>query len=140
MPAYLVWISVRLCGYLRWIPHEHPVDPAAVTHAQAMAMVAPEAELVVARLGLLCEPTRLRALQALSGVSELCVGDVALALGVSEDAAGYALRQLRRAGFVAARREGRVVFYGLAGRFPRTLLTDCVVQLSTLEAGGEELP
>lgn len=96
-----------------------------------------EAELVVGRLGLLCEPTRLRALQALSRVPELCVGDLALALGVSEDAAGYALRQLRRAGFVDARREGRVVFYGLAPRFPRMLLTDCVFQLSTLSEAAE---
>lgn len=98
----------------------------SVDSARETALPRADAELVASRLALLCEPTRLQTLQALHEVRELCVGDLALALGVSEDAASYAVRQLRRAGVVSGRREGRVVFYALASRFPAALLAQCL--------------
>lgn len=116
--------------------HAHPVDPSAVSDARRTALPRADAQFLVGRLHLLCEPTRLRTLDVLQRVRELCVGDLALALDVSEDAAGYALRQLRTAGFVEARRDGRVVFYALSERFPRTLLNECVVRLGELSRGG----
>lgn len=108
---------------------DHPIDPSAVSDARAAAIPQADAEFMAERLNLLCEPTRLRALHALHRVPELCVGDLALALDVSEDAAGYALRKLRTAGFVHARRAGRVGFYRLSERFPRILLEECLAQL-----------
>ena len=45
-----------------------------------------------------------RVLHTLDTVEELCVGDLVLALNGTEDAAGYALRVLRTAGYVAGRR------------------------------------
>ena len=83
-------------------------------------------------LSLLADPTRARVLYALDLVEELCVGDLALALDVSEDSVSYALRLLRTAGFVASRKEGRVVFYSLTEGFPEPLREHCLRRLIDL--------
>jgi ArsR family transcriptional regulator, lead/cadmium/zinc/bismuth-responsive transcriptional repressor len=83
-------------------------------------------------LSLLADPVRSRILSALDHVEELCVGDLALALSVSEDAASYGLRLLRTAGMVQNRKVGRVVYYRLADEFPEPLLAHCMRQLITL--------
>ncbi|MGX5655169.1 ArsR/SmtB family transcription factor [Geodermatophilus nigrescens] len=89
-------------------------------------------------LSLLADPTRARVLYALDVVEELCVGDLALALEASEDAVSYALRLLRTAGFVTARREGRIVFYRLADGFPQPLREHCLRQLVDLSRRSPE--
>lgn len=61
------------------------------------------------------DPTRVRLLDALSR-GELCVGDLAVRLGVSESAVSHQLRLLRSARIVRARRSGRLVFYALDDR------------------------
>jgi DNA-binding transcriptional ArsR family regulator len=58
------------------------------------------------------DPTRVRILDALSR-SELCVGDLALQLGVTESAVSHQLRLLRNTRIVRSRREGRMIFYAL---------------------------
>jgi ArsR family transcriptional regulator, lead/cadmium/zinc/bismuth-responsive transcriptional repressor len=58
------------------------------------------------------DPTRVRILDALSR-SELCVGDLALQLGVTESAVSHQLRLLRNIRIVRSRREGRMIFYAL---------------------------
>ncbi|MGH8994485.1 MAG: ArsR/SmtB family transcription factor [Acidimicrobiales bacterium] len=88
-------------------------------------------------LTLLCDPVRLRVLFALVSVEELCVGDLALALGVSMDQSSYALKQLRGAGLVRARREGRVIYYRLADGFPPQLLEHCLGELMSITSGRE---
>ncbi len=112
--------------------HEHPVDGPRVERARARLMGPEEASRLSSVLGLLGDPVRLRLLYALDLVDELCVGDLARALGVSEDAASYGLRLLRTAGLVQTRRAGRIVFYRLADRFPEPLLEHCLHQLIEL--------
>ncbi len=65
-------------------------------------------------LGLIADPVRSRLLFALSTVERLCVGDLALALGVTDDAVSYALRMLRTAGLVhlPERGPGRLLLAG----------------------------
>jgi DNA-binding transcriptional ArsR family regulator len=58
------------------------------------------------------DPTRVRILDALSR-AELCVGDLAATLGVTESAVSHQLRLLRSARIVRARRAGRMIFYAL---------------------------
>jgi ArsR family transcriptional regulator, lead/cadmium/zinc/bismuth-responsive transcriptional repressor len=93
-------------------------------------------------LTLISDPTRARVLYALDITEELCVGDLALALEVNEDAVGYALRVLRTAGLVTNRREGRVVYYRLAPDFPEPLLQHCLWRLVDLSRspGPEDAP
>ena len=58
------------------------------------------------------DPTRVRILDVLSR-AEVCVQDLATALGLSESAVSHQLRLLRSARIVRARRAGRNVFYAL---------------------------
>jgi hypothetical protein len=80
----------------------------------------------------MADPVRLRLIYALDVVEELCVGDLALALEVSEDSVSYALRLLRSAGLVLTRRDGRVIFNRLADDFPQPLRDHCLRQLVAL--------
>ena len=80
-------------------------------------------------LALLADGTRARILFALGAVDELCVGDVAATVEVSEDAASYALKVLRMAGLVRGRKVGRSVCYRLAEGFPHELLEHCLRDL-----------
>lgn len=117
--------------------HAHPVDPARVAHARARVLSADDAARLSGLLGLLADPVRSRILSALDHVEELCVGDLALALDISEDAASYGLRLLRTAGMVANRKVGRIVFYRLADEFPEPLLAHCLHQLISLTRAVE---
>ena len=113
-------------------PHEHPVDPERVAHARARGLSVSDAEWLTGLLSLLADPVRARILYALDEVEELCVGDIALALGATEDAVGYALRILRTAGLVVTRKAGRVVYYRLAPDFPEPLRDHCLRKLVEL--------
>ena len=110
-------------------PHEHPVDAAKVAHARSRGLSNEDAGRLVSLLSLLADPVRARILYALDEVEELCVGDLALALGATEDSVGYGLRLLRTAGLVATRKSGRVVFYRLGPDFPPALRQHCLRQL-----------
>lgn len=96
-------------------PHEHPVDPRRVAAARQRGLSADEAARLAEVFRLLGDPVRTRIAWALLEVDELCVGDLALALGASENAVSYGLRMLRMAKLVHNRRDGRVVYYRLAG-------------------------
>jgi ArsR family transcriptional regulator, lead/cadmium/zinc/bismuth-responsive transcriptional repressor len=89
-------------------------------------------------LGLISDPVRARLLFALASVNRLCVGDLAAALGVTDDAASYGLRMLRTAGLVTYSKVGRVVFYSLAPSFPHPLLEHCLRQLLAIAAPEDD--
>jgi DNA-binding transcriptional ArsR family regulator len=114
------------------LDHAHPVDPARVAAAQQHLVTESEARRLAELLGLVADPVRSRILLALGSVESLCVGDLALALAVSEDAISYALKLLRTAGLVSNRKEGRIVFYRLADGFPHQLVEHCLRQLLTI--------
>ncbi|MCP3973635.1 MAG: helix-turn-helix transcriptional regulator [bacterium] len=81
-----------------------------------------DAQLLAAQFQLLSDPSRLRIVYALLEGGELCVGDLAELVEVSESATSHQLRQLRLAGLVKARKQGREVFYRLADSHVRLLL------------------
>lgn len=58
------------------------------------------------------DPTRVRILDALSH-AELCVGEIASLLGMTESAVSHQLRLLRGMRLVRPRRSGRMMFYAL---------------------------
>jgi ArsR family transcriptional regulator, lead/cadmium/zinc/bismuth-responsive transcriptional repressor len=65
--------------------------------------------------GLLADPNRLRILSLLAS-TELCVGDLALALEMSDSAVSHQLKTLRALRLVGYRKQGRHVFYQLLDR------------------------
>lgn len=81
-------------------------------------------ELVVSRLGALAHPARLKAFRLLvaAGPSGIPSGDIAGSLAVPPTAMSFHLAALERCGLVAARREGRNVFYAVQFDAVRALL------------------
>lgn len=86
---------------------------------------------VVEQLKAVAHPLRLRVLGLLAG-GELCVCQVAEVLQVPVSSVSEALRELRRAGFVVERKDGRWVHVSLAP--DRTPLVEA------LAAAAAELP
>ena len=84
----------------------HALDAAAVAQARRRLPSAEEAARLTSLLSLMADPVRLRIL--------------------------YALRLLRSAGLVMARKKGRVVFNRLAADFPEPLRDHCLRQLVVL--------
>jgi DNA-binding transcriptional ArsR family regulator len=75
-------------------------------------MLPSHVESVAATFRMLGDPTRVRILDSL-GSRELCVGDLAKAVGMSESAVSHQLRLLRTMRLVRARRDGRQAYYAV---------------------------
>lgn len=118
--------------------HEHPIDPERVAHARSRLPNAEDAGRLTSLLSLMADPVRLRLVYALDVAEELCVGDLAVALDVSEDAVSYGLRLLRTVGLVITRKQGRMVFNRLADDFPAPLRDHCLRQLIALTYTGAD--
>jgi len=117
--------------------HEHPVNSEGVAAARDGVLSVADAGRLAGLLGMLADPVRSRILFALVTAEELCVGDLALALDVTEDQVSYGLKMLRLAGLVSFRRDGRMVFYRLSDGFPHPLLEHCLRQLLTIAAPSQ---
>ena len=74
------------------------------------------------RFDLLSDPNRLEILLGLHRAPGICVGDLAAALGRSENAVSQALRILRQQGWVTSTRVGRLVSYRLEDHTVHDLL------------------
>ena len=74
--------------------------------------MADELRTLVERLKAVAHPLRLRVLSLLEP-GELCVCQIAETLQVPQSSVSEALRELRRAGFVVERKDGRWVFMSL---------------------------
>jgi DNA-binding transcriptional ArsR family regulator len=98
------------------------VDPGRVATARSELLTGEEATALAERFQLLADPGRVRMIYALLEAGELCVGDLAAAVDVSESATSHQLRQLRLAGLVRSRKEGRTVYYRVGDNHVRLLL------------------
>lgn len=67
------------------------------------------------------DSTRIRILYALFE-AEMCVGDIAQLLGLSQTAVSHQLRVLKINKLVKGRKEGKVVFYALADDHVRRII------------------
>ncbi len=98
------------------------IDEERVSAAKNQLL--PDEELVhlTALFRLLGDLTRARLLYALLEAGELCVCDLSAATGTPETNVSHALRLLRTAGVVKARRDGRMMHYSLHDAHVRMLL------------------
>ncbi len=91
-----------------------------------------ELRTLVEQLKALSHPLRLRVL-ALLEAGEMCVCQVAETLQVPQSSVSEALRELRRAGFVVERKEGRWVFMSVVPKKQVTpLLKGLLAEAGTL--------
>jgi len=88
------------------------VDPAAVRRVREHPLAEHLTVQLAETFKALADPTRVRILHALSH-AELCVGDLAAVLEMTESAVSHQLRLLRGLRVVRARREGKQVYYTL---------------------------
>jgi len=84
-----------------------------------------EAERAAVRGRALGDPTRLSLAAALAGTDELCVCDLSWVAERSQNLVSHHLRQLKAAGLVTSRREGKMVLYRLSE--PGRALLDSVL-------------
>lgn len=108
-------------------------DAAAVERTRAGALPARTVGTLAAIFAALGEPTRLRIVHALSG-GELCVSDLAAALGLAVPAVSQQLRVLRDLRIVRNRRAGKTVYYTLDDAHVADLFAVALAHVQ----GGEE--
>jgi ArsR family transcriptional regulator, lead/cadmium/zinc/bismuth-responsive transcriptional repressor len=92
------------------LPHAHHSDPASPTQTETLTVE--KAQRMSEFLGFLADTNRLRILAMLAD-KEMCVGDLAIVLGMNESAVSHQLRTLRAIRIVSFRKQGRHVFYRL---------------------------
>lgn len=119
------------------------IDPDQVCDALAVLADSDAVERSARVLDALGDPNRLGILLALRHAGDLCVSDLALAVGMSDSAVSHALRLLRAHAMVSAHRQGRLVRYrvtgALAGRLLDVVSAEVVGDVS-LHANGTEDP
>ncbi len=98
------------------------VDPSLVCDARTVLADGAQLQRTAGVLGALGELNRLSILLALRHAGDLCVSDLAVAVGMSDSAVSHALRLLRAHGMVSAHREGRLVRYRVTGELTHRLL------------------
>lgn len=98
------------------------VDADRVAAARTRLPADDELEGLTGLFRLLGDPTRARLLYGLLEAGELCVCDLAATIDATETTVSQALRLLRTAGVVRARRAGRTIYYRLEDAHVRMLL------------------
>ena len=98
-----------------------PGDTAKVERASS-ALADVDIHSWTQRFDLLSDPHRLEILLGLHRAPGICVGDLAVAVGRSENAVSQALRVLRQQGWVTSTRVGRQVSYRLEDHTVHDLL------------------
>lgn len=118
-----------------------PADATEPVSTRALISL-DEATLLTRLFKIFANETRLRLLHALVREEELCVGDLAAALGMKPQAASNQLQRLVDRGIVASRREGTSIFYHIVDPCVPVLLerglclTECVPEDTEQSGAG----
>lgn len=116
---------------------ERPLDPAAVASAEANLLAPREERRMRRLLDALCDPTRVKILQALGDRNTLAAGDLAHVIGRSRSATSQHLKVLRDVGAVVPRRNGNVVRYTLGTDVTADVLARAVDAFAGLRTAEE---
>jgi DNA-binding transcriptional ArsR family regulator len=100
-------------------PVVHPDKVAATRELLPSAL---ETDRLAERFRVLGDATRARILYAVLEAGELCVSDLAATVDAPESTVSHALRWLRGAGVVRARRSGKMMYYSLDDEHVRLML------------------
>lgn len=102
------------------------LHPALVKPLLGRSLGPAGAEDVAELFAVLSDPSRTRILHLLSMADDLCVGDIALVLGMSVSALSHQLRYLRDRHIVSRTKAGRIAHYRLRDGHVRHLIEDAV--------------
>ncbi len=98
------------------------IHPAAVKQARDKALPLSTATDLSQIFQVMADPSRLRIISLLAE-RELCVCDLAAALGMSRSAVSHQLRVMRMSRLVKYRKEGRIAYYSLDDEHVSKLFT-----------------
>ena len=104
------------------------VNPSGAHGAQTRPIPPVVAQRLAAVFKSLSDPTRLRIISLVSE-REYCVTDLVAALGMEQSTISHQLRDMRVAGWVRYRREGRHVFYALDDEHVRALYRQALAHI-----------
>src|SRR5438046_1055072 len=113
---------------------EHPLDPQAVETASANLLPPRDERRMRQILDAMCDPTRVKIVQALSADNTLAAGDLAHVIGRSRSATSQHLKVLRDLGVVVATRRGNVVRYELSTEINGTVVENAVSAFEALRS------
>ena len=103
-------------------------DPVIVKKVQAQMLEEKQLSAVSEFFKVLGDETRMKIINALSH-GELCVSDIAAALGMTQSAVSHQLKLLRMANQVKARREGKSIYYSLDDQHVIDILEEALVHI-----------
>ena len=98
-----------------------PIDPKAIDAAQAGLLAGPAQKQAERILDSLCDPSRLRIVQALRA-TPLTVSELSRVISKTRAATSQHLRVLRGVGAVSAERRGQFVVYSLSASVSAEIL------------------
>jgi DNA-binding transcriptional ArsR family regulator len=113
---------------------ERPLDASAVASAEKNMLPPPDERRMKELLEALCEPTRVKIVQALSADNTLAAGDLAHVIGRSRSATSQHLKVLRDMGAVVGSRHGNVVRYSLAPDLTGQVIENAVAAFDELRS------
>ena len=117
---------------------EHPLDPEAVESASANLLPPRDERRMRQILEALCDPTRVKIVQALSADNTLAAGDLAHVIGRSRSATSQHLKVLRDIGVVIGRRDGNVVRYALSDDVAGLVIENAVSAFDALRGDAAD--
>lgn len=109
-------------------------DPAAVAAALATLPGAARLASMAETFQILGDPTRLRIVLALAA-GRLCVGDMAIAVGISESGVSHQLRLLRDRRIVRAERAGQRTYYSVDDAHLTSLVREADLHADHVRSG-----
>ncbi|MBR2182007.1 MAG: winged helix-turn-helix transcriptional regulator [Acidaminococcaceae bacterium] len=103
-------------------------DPSIVKKVQAQMLEEKQLSAVSEFFKVLGDETRMKIIHALAH-EELCVTDLAAALGMTQSAVSHQLKLLRMANQVKARREGKSIYYSLDDQHVIDILNEALTHI-----------
>lgn len=109
------------------ISEEIEIFPEPLIHEEVVRKALseqPEEELLADLADLFknfSDTTRIRILSLLIN-NEMCVCDIAAALGATQSAVSHQLRILKQSRLVKSRRQGKIIYYALADEHVKTII------------------
>ena len=103
-------------------------DPVIVKKVQEQMLEEKQLSAVSEFFKVLGDETRMKIINALSH-GELCVSDIAAALGMTQSAVSHQLKLLRMANQVKARREGKSIYYSLDDQHVIDILEEALTHI-----------
>lgn len=103
-------------------------DPVIVKKVQAQMLEEKQLSAVSEFFKVLGDETRMKIIHALAH-EELCVTDLAAALGMTQSAVSHQLKLLRMANQVKARREGKSIYYSLDDQHVIDILDEALIHV-----------